>query len=76
MTNYKMLGQKGCKTFHLVLVRAVARNSRVALYNQNLVSMDMHGEFRPQDATGFINTLAVRLREFQRFKTQLADGNV
>jgi argininosuccinate synthase len=57
-------------------VRAVARNSRVALYNQNLVSMDQHGGFQPQDATGFINTHAVRLREFQRFKSQLADGHI
>jgi argininosuccinate synthase len=76
MTSYKILGQKSSKTFHLVLVRAVARNSRVALYNQNLVSMDKHGEFQPQDATGFINIHAVRLREFQRFKTQLADGHI
>ena len=60
-------------TFHLVPVRAVARNSQVALYNQNLVSMDKHGEFQPQDATGFINTHAIRLREFHRFKTQHED---
>jgi hypothetical protein len=38
--------------------------------------MDQHGEFQPQDATGFINTHAVRLREFQRFKSQLADGHI
>lgn len=63
-------------SFHLVLVRAVARNSRVALYNQKLVSMDQHGEFQPEDATGFINTHAIRLREFQRFKAQLEDGHI
>jgi argininosuccinate synthase len=63
-------------TFHLFLVRAVARNSQVALYNQTLVSMDMHGEFQPEDATGFINTHAIRLREFQRFKTQLEDSHI
>ncbi|GFG39180.1 hypothetical protein Cfor_04139 [Coptotermes formosanus] len=57
-------------------VRAVARNSQVALYNQTLVSMDMHGEFQPEDATGFINTHAIRLREFQRFKTQLEDSHI
>ncbi|PSN33936.1 Argininosuccinate synthase [Blattella germanica] len=51
-------------------VQVLARSSPVALYNQNLVSMDQHGDFEPEDATGFINTHSVRLKEFQRFKTQ------
>jgi hypothetical protein len=38
--------------------------------------MEKHGEFKPQDSTGFINTHALRLREFKRFKTQLADGHI
>nr|CAD7394346.1 unnamed protein product [Timema cristinae] len=54
---------------------AVSRNSLVALYNQSLVSMDEHGDFEPEDATGFIKTHAIRLREFQRFKTQAANLN-
>nr|CAD7451855.1 unnamed protein product [Timema tahoe] len=54
---------------------AVSRNSLVALYNQSLVSMDEHGDFEPEDATGFIKTHAIRLKEFQRFKTQAANLN-
>jgi hypothetical protein len=38
--------------------------------------MDQHGDFQPNDATGFINTHAIRLREFQRFKTQFEEGQV
>lgn len=45
------------------------RTSPSSSYNQNLVSMDQHNEFVPSDATGFINILAVRLKEFsKRFK--------
>jgi hypothetical protein len=38
--------------------------------------MDQHGDFQPNDATGFINTHAIRLREFQRVKTQLEDDQI
>ncbi|XP_069690235.1 argininosuccinate synthase isoform X2 [Periplaneta americana] len=57
-------------------VNAVARSSPVALYNQDLVSMDQHGDFQPEDATGFINTHAIRLREFQRFKVEVEEDKV
>jgi argininosuccinate synthase len=62
--------------FYAFLVQVLARNSPVALYNQNLVSMDQQGDFQPEDATGFINIHAIRLREFQRFKTHLEGGQI
>lgn len=46
---------------------AVARQSTTeALYNQELVSMDVHGGYVPRDASGFIAINAVRLREHAR----------
>ncbi|KAL0112319.1 hypothetical protein PUN28_011983 [Cardiocondyla obscurior] len=50
---------------------AIARSSEVSLYNQTLVSMDIQGDFEPTDATGFIRTQALRLKEFNRFNKQL-----
>lgn len=46
--------------------RAVARHSDKCLYNQRLVSMDVHGEFNPESATGFIDIQAIRSREHNR----------
>ncbi|XP_064540175.1 argininosuccinate synthase [Drosophila montana] len=49
--------------------RAIARRAgdKVgALYNQQLVSMDVHGGYVPQDAGGFIAIKAVRIREHVR----------
>ncbi|EDW55128.1 GM10539 [Drosophila sechellia] len=49
--------------------RAVARkasNNVGALYNEQLVSMDVHGGYVPQDAGGFIAINAVRIREHVR----------
>lgn len=37
-----------------------------ALYNQELVSMDVHGNYEPHDAAGFIAINAVRIREHAR----------
>lgn len=48
---------------------AVARESLCSsksLYNQELVSMDVHGGYVPRDASGFIAINAVRLREHVR----------
>lgn len=47
-------------------VRAIGRDSPKSLYNQKLVSMDVHGEFNPYSATGFIDVQAVRSREHNR----------
>ncbi|XP_012279023.1 argininosuccinate synthase [Orussus abietinus] len=49
-------------------VAVMGRYSENALYNQELVSMDIQGDFAPVDAGGFIRTNAVRLKEFHRFK--------
>ncbi|KAH8398127.1 hypothetical protein KR215_006152 [Drosophila sulfurigaster] len=49
--------------------RAIARkanDSAGALYNKQLVSMDEHGGYVPQDAGGFIAINAVRIREHVR----------
>lgn len=49
--------------------QAVARESlslTKSLYNQELVSMDVHGDYVPHDASGFIAINAVRLREHVR----------
>lgn len=44
------------------------RTAPVSLYNQQLVSMDVQGDFEPTDATGFIRLNALRLREHRRVK--------
>ncbi|KAH8419018.1 hypothetical protein KR222_000776 [Zaprionus bogoriensis] len=49
--------------------RAIARQAGAnvgALYNKQLVSMDEHGGYVPQDAGGFISINAVRIREHVR----------
>lgn len=51
-------------------VMAIGRSSEASLYNKNLVSMDVQGGFEPADATGFIRTQALRLKEFHRFSKQ------
>lgn len=51
-------------------VMAIGRSSKVSLYNENLVSMDVQGDFEPADATGFIRMQALRLREFHRFNKE------
>lgn len=46
--------------------RAIARESVNGLYNQELVSMDVHGNYSPMDATGFIAINSVRITEYAR----------
>uniref|UniRef100_A0A646QE38 Argininosuccinate synthase n=1 Tax=Hemiscolopendra marginata TaxID=943146 RepID=A0A646QE38_9MYRI len=54
------------------------RDAPKSLYNQELVSMDVQGNYDPSDATGFIKINALRLREHQRMiqlkKTDLSNG--
>lgn len=47
-------------------VIVLGRKSNFSTYNENLVSMDKHDDFSPQDATGFINIQAIRLKEYKR----------
>lgn len=46
--------------------KPLARKSSHELYNQELVSMDVHGEYVPADATGFIRINSVRSTEYAR----------
>jgi argininosuccinate synthase len=47
-------------------VRVVARESLRSLYNQELVSMNVHGQLNYTAATGFIEINAIRLKEHRR----------
>lgn len=54
----------------------MGRSSEISLYNEKLVSMDVKGDFQPEDAGGFIRIQAVRLKEYQRFKLQQKSENL
>jgi len=43
-------------------ILCLGRQSPFSLYDEDLVSMDKHGGFNPVNSTGFINTLATRLK--------------
>lgn len=45
---------------------AISRESLSSLYNQELASMNFHGDFDPTAATGFIEINAIRLKEHYR----------
>lgn len=47
-------------------VYILGRESPNSLYNQELVSMDVQGDYDPSDASGFIKVNAVRLKEYHR----------
>uniref|UniRef100_A0A4W4GHU3 Argininosuccinate synthase n=1 Tax=Electrophorus electricus TaxID=8005 RepID=A0A4W4GHU3_ELEEL len=49
-------------------VNILGRESPKSLYNEELVSMDVQGEYNPCDASGFIRINAVRLREHHRLQ--------
>ncbi|XP_077986461.1 argininosuccinate synthase-like [Glandiceps talaboti] len=49
-------------------VYVLARASPFSLYNEELVSMDVQGDYDPTDANGFIRINAVRLREYARLR--------
>ncbi|XP_054853657.1 argininosuccinate synthase [Eublepharis macularius] len=44
------------------------RESCRSLYNEELVSMDVQGNYEPSDATGFININSLRLKEYHRLQ--------
>jgi len=50
-------------------VYIVGRESRRSLYNQDLVSMDIQGDYDPVDAMGFIKVNAIRLKEHRRLQS-------
>uniref|UniRef100_A0A8C4DG33 Argininosuccinate synthase n=1 Tax=Dicentrarchus labrax TaxID=13489 RepID=A0A8C4DG33_DICLA len=49
-------------------VYILGRDSPTSLYNEELVSMDVQGDYDPCDASGFIRINAVRLREHHRLQ--------
>lgn len=49
-------------------VYVLGRESPKSLYNEELVSMDVQGDYDPSDASGFIKIMAVRLREHHRLQ--------
>uniref|UniRef100_A0A667YFR9 Argininosuccinate synthase n=1 Tax=Myripristis murdjan TaxID=586833 RepID=A0A667YFR9_9TELE len=49
-------------------VYILGRESPKSLYNEELVSMDVQGDYDPCDASGFIKVNAVRLREHHRLQ--------
>ncbi|XP_046906927.1 argininosuccinate synthase isoform X2 [Hypomesus transpacificus] len=49
-------------------VYILGRQSPKSLYNEELVSMDVQGDYDPCDASGFIKINAVRLREHHRLQ--------
>ncbi|XP_061732340.1 argininosuccinate synthase [Nerophis ophidion] len=49
-------------------VYILGRESPKSLYNEELVSMDVQGDYDPCDASGFIRINAVRLKEHQRLQ--------
>ncbi|XP_068608893.1 argininosuccinate synthase [Brachionichthys hirsutus] len=49
-------------------VYVLARESAKSLYNEELVSMDVQGDYDPTDASGFIRINAVRLKEHHRLQ--------
>uniref|UniRef100_A0A4W6CWV1 Argininosuccinate synthase n=1 Tax=Lates calcarifer TaxID=8187 RepID=A0A4W6CWV1_LATCA len=49
-------------------VYILGRESPKSLYNEELVSMDVQGDYNPCDASGFIRINAVRLREHHRLQ--------
>lgn len=44
----------------------IARESQNSLYNQELASMNAHGQLDPAAATGFIEINSIRLKEYRR----------
>jgi len=51
-------------------VYVLGRRSPLSLYNEELVSMDVQGDYLPEDAGGFIKINALRLREYARLRSQ------
>uniref|UniRef100_A0A2K6BJ75 Argininosuccinate synthase n=1 Tax=Macaca nemestrina TaxID=9545 RepID=A0A2K6BJ75_MACNE len=45
--------------------------SPLSLYNEDLVSMNVHGDYEPIDATGFININSLRLKEYHHRQSKV-----
>lgn len=49
-------------------VSVLGRKSPLSLYNEELVSMNVQGDYEPMDSGGFIKINALRLQEYQRLR--------
>lgn len=49
-------------------VNVLGRKSPLSSYNEELVSMNVQGDYEPMDAGGFIKINALRLQEYQRLR--------
>lgn len=56
-------------------VYILGRESPLSLYNAELVSMDVQGDYEPTDAGGFIKINALRLQEYCRLRQNSGSGN-
>jgi len=69
---------QGCVNGHVHMklfkgnAMVISRESPNSLYNEELVSMDLAGDYEPADVTGFIRITALRLREQLRTKQAAA----
>ncbi|NWZ20060.1 ASSY synthase, partial [Asarcornis scutulata] len=52
-------------------VSILGRASPCSLYNEELVSMNVQGDYEPADATGFININSLRLKEYHRLQSKV-----
>ncbi|NXI45656.1 ASSY synthase, partial [Galbula dea] len=52
-------------------VYVLGRESPRSLYNEELVSMNVQGDYEPADATGFININSLRLKEYHRLQSKV-----
>ncbi|XP_048415080.1 argininosuccinate synthase [Stegostoma tigrinum] len=50
-------------------VYILGRESPTSLYNQDLVSMNVQGDYNPTDAGGFIKICSLRLKEYHRLQS-------
>ncbi|GFO18202.1 Argininosuccinate synthase [Plakobranchus ocellatus] len=48
----------------------LGRKSELSLYNEELVSMNVQGDYEPTDAGGFIKINSLRLKEYARLRQQ------
>nr|XP_056716486.1 argininosuccinate synthase [Euleptes europaea] len=55
-------------------VSILSRESHRSLYNEELVSMDVQGNYEPSDATGFININSLRLKEYHRLQGKVSSA--
>lgn len=55
---------------------AISRESLSSLYNQELASMNAHGDLDPSAATGFIEINSIRLKEHYRANNKATPNNI